>query len=109
MAGLVREVQDSDFQEKVENSKGFVLVDFWGEGCGPCIQLAPVLEELASEMDAVKFHKMDVYENPEKPSQMRIRGIPTLILFKDGQKLATKVGFASKNDLKQWIEEQQKA
>lgn len=109
MTDLVHEVQDSNFEEKIENSKGFTLVDFWGEGCGPCIQLAPVLKELAAEMDTVKFHKMDVYENPEKPSQMRIRGIPTMILFKDGEKVATKVGFASKNDLKNWIEEQKKA
>lgn len=105
----VKVVLDSNFAEKIEESKGISLVDFWGEGCGPCVQLAPVLDELSTEMKGVNFYKMDVYDNPEKPSQLRIRGIPTIILFKDGKQIATKVGFASKNDLKAWIEEQQSA
>lgn len=104
----VKALQDSDFAEKIEESKGISLVDFWGEGCGPCVQLAPVLQELAAEMGSVNFYKMDVYENPEKPTHFRIRGIPTMILFKDGKQISTKVGFVPKAELKSWIEEESK-
>jgi len=100
---MLHPVNDSDFAKKVEEANGYVIVDFWGEGCGPCVQLAPVLEEVAKDTKDVKFYKMNVYENPEKPSALRIRGIPTLIMFKDGKAVSTKVGFMNKAMLEEWI------
>lgn len=104
---MVMEITDANFKTNVE-AEGFALVDFWGEGCGPCIQLAPVLAELAKEVKDLKVFKMNVYESPEVPSEFGIRGIPTLILFKDGKKVATKVGFLPKSNLIEWLQAEMK-
>lgn len=105
MSEAIKKITDDTFASDVFESKGVVLVDFWGEGCGPCMQLAPVLESIAKEMTGkVTVGKMNVYENPETSSQFGIRGIPTLILFKDGEKVSTKVGSMTKDDLKKWIQ-----
>ena len=89
----VTHVTDAEFEEKVLNAEGPVLVDFWADWCGPCKAIAPALEEIAGEMsDSLSVAKVDVDSNPSTPAKYGIRGIPTLILFKDGEVADTKVG-----------------
>ena len=98
-------VKDDEFQSKVLDASGPVLVDFWAEWCGPCKQLSPILDEVAGEMgDKLTIAKVNIDENPESPTQYGVRGIPTMILFKDGQAVATKVGSVPKSQLVDWIE-----
>lgn len=98
-------VTDGDFSEKVEKADGPIVVDYWAEWCGPCRMIGPALEEIASEMDGkVTIAKMNIDENPSTPSKFGVRGIPTLMLFKNGQVVATKVGALPKSQLQQWIE-----
>ena len=97
-------VTDSSFEADVIKSEKPVLVDFWAEWCGPCVQIAPALEELANEYKAsLTVVKVNIDENPETPAKYGVRGIPTLILFKDGEIAATKVGAAPKRQLSEWI------
>lgn len=96
---------DKDFNQDVLQDKKLVLVDFWAEWCGPCRQLAPILDEISNELNSLKVVKVNIDENPDTPSQYGVRGIPTLILFKDGKQIATKVGSLPKSNLIQWIEE----
>ena len=97
-------VTDSSFEADVIKSEKPVLVDFWAEWCGPCVQIAPALEELANEYkDSLPVVKVNIDENPETPAKYGVRGIPTLILFKDGEIAATKVGAAPKRQLSEWI------
>jgi len=99
------EVSDDKFAADVLKSGKPVLVDYWAEWCGPCKQIAPVLSELAAEMgDRVTIAKMNIDQNPETPTRYGIRSIPTLMLFKDGQVAATKVGVMSKSQLSQWLD-----
>ena len=97
-------VTDTSFEADVIKSEKPVLVDFWAEWCGPCVQIAPALEELANEYkDSLTVVKVNIDENPETPAKYGVRGIPTLILFKDGEIAATKVGAAPKRQLSEWI------
>ena len=97
-------VTDSSFEADVIKSEKPVLVDFWAEWCGPCVQIAPALEELANEYkDSLTVVKVNIDENPETPAKYGVRGIPTLILFNDGEIAATKVGAAPKRQLSEWI------
>jgi thioredoxin 1 len=90
-----------------ETKSGYVLVDFWAEWCGPCRQLSPIVDEVAGEMHGkLKVCKMNVDENPETPSKYGIRGIPALILFKDGKQIASKVGSMPKTTLAAWLHEE---
>jgi thioredoxin 1 len=96
---------DSSFEADVLQADKPVLVDFWAEWCGPCRMIAPALEELAAELgDKVNIVKLDIDENPDAPTKYGVRGIPTMILFKNGQQAATQVGALPKNAIKQWIE-----
>ena len=97
-------ITDADFEKEVLKSGKTVLVDFWATWCGPCKMIAPSLEELSDELgDAVVIAKMDVDQSPATPAEFGVRGVPTLILFKDGAPVATKVGPAPKGQLKDFI------
>lgn len=97
-------VTDGKFNQEVLESKIPVLVDFWAEWCGPCKMLAPILDELSKELiGKVKIVKMNVDENPAMPSTLGIRGIPTMMLFKNGASIGTKVGVSPKASLLEWI------
>ncbi len=102
---MSKAVTDATFNVDVINARAPVLVDFWAEWCGPCRAIAPSLEELGTEFAGkLEIVKVNIDENPMTPSQFGVRGIPTLILFKDGKPAATQVGAAPKSALKAWIE-----
>ena len=99
-------VTDASFDADVLKSTTPVVVDFWAEWCGPCKMIGPSLEEIAKDLGAkVKIVKINIDENPSTPSKFGVRGIPTLMVFKDGKLAATKVGAAPKNQLQSWIEQ----
>ena len=98
-------ITDSDFDEEIKNSKLPILVDFWAEWCGPCKQIGPILEEIAEEKkNKLKILKLNVDENPQTPQKFGVRGIPSLMFFKDGKLVDTKVGSSPKNTLETWID-----
>ena len=98
-------VTDASFEADVLNAEGAVLVDFWAEWCAPCLQVAPILEEMAQEMEgSLTVAKVNIDENPQTPSKYGVRGIPTLILFKGGQVVGTKVGTAPKGAMMEWVQ-----
>lgn len=99
-------ISDDTFENEVIESNVPVLVDFWAQWCGPCKALTPILEELSTKYtDKVKFVKLDVDHNSSTPPKFGVRGIPTLILFKDGQVKATQVGLVNKADLAKFIDD----
>lgn len=99
-------VTDDSFETDVLQSKNAVLVDFWAEWCGPCKQIAPALEEISSEFAGnVQVVKINIDENQMTPTRYGVRGIPTLMLFKDGKVAATRVGAMSKSKIVEWLNE----
>ncbi len=100
----MQEIKDTDFEKLIKESSQPVLVDFWAPWCGPCRQLSPVLEEVSGEIGSkIKICKMNVDESPETPAKFNIRGIPTLILFKNGVQEDIKVGSLSKTQIIDWL------
>ena len=104
---LIKHITDASFEADVLQPGSTVLVDFWAEWCGPCKMIAPILDEIAGAYEGkLQVAKMNVDENRDVPAKFGIRGIPTLMLFKDGQIAATKVGALSKAQLMAFIDEQ---
>ena len=103
MSDLVKHITDAEFQGTV--ATGVTLIDFWAPWCGPCKMIAPILDEIAGELDGrAKIVKINVDDNPQVASQYGIMSIPTLLLFKDGKKVDQKVGALAKPALKAFIE-----
>jgi thioredoxin 1 len=101
-----KKITDENFETDVLKASKPTVVDFWAEWCSPCKQIAPVLEEISDEMkDHVVFGNHNIDEEPNSPTKYGVRGIPTMLLFKDGQLKATKVGAALKSDIVSWIKE----
>ena len=94
---------DNTFQDDISSQTNLVLVDFWAEWCGPCKQISPILEEIANEKDNLNILKLNIDENPVTPQKYNVRGIPTLMLFKDGKLIDSKIGSLPKSSLDDWI------
>lgn len=94
---------DQNFDTEVLKADGVTVVDFWAEWCGPCKALSPIVDEVASEMSGVRFVKVNIDEAPNTPTKYGIRGIPTLIAFKGGQVVDTRVGGMTKAQLADWV------
>ncbi len=102
----IKSVTDSNFESEVINSDIPVLVDFWAEWCGPCKTLLPVIEEISQEMEGkVKVIKVNIEDAPETPTKYGLRGVPTLMLFKEGKVIDTRVGGMPKSQLTDWLSE----
>ncbi len=105
MNNLVKSVEDDSFDTEVLNSDSPVLLDFWAEWCGPCKAISPIVEEIATDYAGkLIVAKINIDENPSTPSKYGVRGIPTLLLFKNGVVVAEKVGAAQKSQLTAWID-----
>lgn len=103
--GATRKITDSSFDSDVLKSDKPVLVDFWAEWCGPCRQIAPALEEIATEMGGkITVGKINIDENPAIPDQFKVKGIPTMLIFKGGEVVGMKIGALPKSKIKEWID-----
>jgi thioredoxin 1 len=100
----VHHVTDSNFEAEVLKAGGPVVVDFWAEWCGPCRALSPIIDELASEKSDIKVVKVNIDQAPEAPTKYGVRGIPTVMVFKNGAVVDTRVGGMSKQQLTDWVQ-----
>ena len=105
MSEHITHISDDAFEQEVLQSQLPVLVDYWAEWCGPCKMIAPILDEVSKEYAGrLKVAKLNIDENPDIPARYGVRGIPTMLLFKDGQPVAQKVGAAPRSQIQQWLE-----
>lgn len=107
MAGSknVHITSDANFPSEIAATSGVAMIDFWAEWCGPCRQIAPALEELSKDRaDKITVAKINIDENPGTPGKYGVRGIPTLMIFKNGQVAATKIGALPKSKLLEWVD-----
>ena len=101
----IQSIKEDSFEKEVVNSELPVLIDFWAEWCSPCKEMNPILEEVSSEMEKkIKVLKINIDENPNIPNKYGVQSIPTLIIFKKGEAISTKVGASIKSDLITWID-----
>ena len=102
----IQSIKESSFEDEVVNSDTPVLIDFWAEWCAPCKEISSILEEIANEMkNKLKIVKINIDENPQTPQKYGVRGIPTLLLFKKGKLIDTKVGSLPKSSLETWLQD----
>ena len=105
MSDYIIEITSENFDKKVINSSVPVLIDFWAEWCGPCKEISPILDEINNEMHKkIKIVKVNIDDNPNIPNQYGVQSIPTLLIFKKGEVIGTKVGACLKSELISWIE-----
>ena len=101
-----KNITDENFETEVLKASKPTLVDFWAEWCGPCKQIGPILEEIAIEQESkIRVLKINIDENPQTPQKYGVRGIPTLMLFKQGKLIDTKVGSLPKSSLEAWLQD----
>lgn len=97
-------VNDTNFEKEVLNADGLVVVDFWAKWCQPCQAMSPLIDEVANELsDKLKVVKVDIEDSPEAPTKYNVRGVPTLMVFKEGQVVDTRVGGMNKDQLNDWL------
>ncbi|MDX1917117.1 MAG: thioredoxin [Rickettsiaceae bacterium] len=102
---MLDKITDAEFEQITTSKDMPVLIDFWAEWCGPCRMLGPILESIAPEYSGkIRIMKMNIDENPNSPTALGIKSIPTMMIFKGGSLLGTKIGLVQKNDLKSWID-----
>lgn len=100
---MILDVTDATFQKEVLESSDTILVDFWAEWCGPCKMLAPILDNLSTTIPQLKIVKVNIDKSPQTPTQFGVRSVPTLILFKKGQPVSTKIGALPQRSLEEWV------
>jgi thioredoxin 1 len=101
---MAKDITDNNFEQEIANSQLPVLIDFWAPWCGPCRQLSPIVEELSKDMEGqIAVYKCNIDDNPEMPSKYAVRGIPTLMIFKNGKLFNSKVGALPKSALYEWV------
>ena len=101
----LKQTTDTNFKQDVIENNNITIVDFWAPWCGPCKQFLPVFEQVSTENENIDFIKLNIDENPETPSNLGVRGVPTVIIFKDGEVIDAKSGFMAPKDLQAWIDE----
>jgi len=101
---MTNNITDDNFEREIINSQTLALIDFWAPWCGPCKQLSPVVDDLSKDLgDQISVYKCNIDENPETPSKYAVRGIPTLMIFKNGKLVDSKVGSLPKSALYEWV------
>ncbi len=101
---MVTKITDSEFENEVTNAELPVLVDFWAQWCGPCRMIAPILDQLSQEMEGkLKIVKINIDDNPQTPSTLGVKSIPTMMIFQNGEVKSMKIGALPKDNIKDWI------